>query len=262
MPDPAEARQVGADAVHRLRSAAGMLADLLQRDPERMAMAVKLGLVRGDGRERPGEETLGTARPDELLERAVQRRPSTLDALRLTAIEILSSAAEDETGEGVPDTLTVVFTDIVGFTRFNTREGDEAASHLLAEHHRAVGPIVRRRGGRMVKHLGDGLLLTFLEPEAAVLAGLELVEAPPGPLRLRIGLHVGEVLVLRHHDVIGQVVNVAARVTELARGGQVLATAAVRDSAHGLSGVSFGRVRRRRLKGVGESVPVCAVRRS
>jgi adenylate cyclase len=91
---------------------------------------------------------------------------------------------------------------------------------------------------------------------------LELVEARPEALRLRVGMHLGEVLVLRRHDVIGHVVNVAARVTELTRGGQVLATGAVRDSARGLSGVSFGRLRRRRLKGVGESVPVCPVRRT
>jgi len=231
-----------------------------------MATAVELGLVRRDGLKPPGENTISIATPDELLERslerAVEQRPSMLSALRLSAIEILSSATEDETGEGVVDTLTVVFTDLEGFTRFNATNGDEAASHLLAEHHRAVEPMVRGRGGRIVKHLGDGLLLTFLEPQAAALAALELVDAPPEPLRLRVGIHLGEVLVLRHHDVIGHVVNVAARVTELARGGEVLATAAVRDSASGLSGVSFGRMRRRRLKGIGESVPVCRVRRS
>jgi adenylate cyclase len=156
--------------------------------------------------------------------------------------------------------LTVTFIDLEGFTAFTAKEGDESASRLLAEHQRVVGPIVRSRGGRTVKHLGDGLLLTFLNPEAAVLAGLELVEARREPLRLRVGLHLGEVLVMRQHDVVGHVVNVAARVAESARGSEVLATGAVRDAVVRLPGVSFGRVQHRAFKGVAESVPVYPVR--
>jgi class 3 adenylate cyclase len=264
--DPPDPRRVGADAVGRLRrSSAGLLADLVQRDPERMAKAVELGLIRREWLEHPGEETFTAARPAEVLERwlerAVEQRPSTLAALGLSTIQILSSGVEDEAGEGVPETLSVAFIDLEGFTAFTAKEGDESASRLLAEHQRAVGPIVRSRGGRTVKHLGDGLLLTFLNPEAGVLAGLELVEAQRKPLRLRVGLHLGDVLVMRHHDVVGHVVNVAARVAESARGGEVLATGAVRDAVSGLPGVSFGRLRRRAFKGVAESVPVYPVHR-
>src|SRR5207245_6186954 len=105
-------------------------------------------------------------------------------------------------------------------TRYTARQSDEAASHLLAEHHRTIGPIVRSRGGRIVKRLGDGLLLTFPEPEAGVLACLELVASPPEPLRVRAGMHLGEVVVSLD-DVIGHVVNVAARIVESAKGGEV-----------------------------------------
>jgi adenylate cyclase len=263
-PDSPDPRSAGTDAVGRLRrSTAGMLADLVQRDPERMAKAVELGLVRREWLEHPDEEAVTAARPVEVLERwlerAVEQRPSTLAALGLSTIQILSSDAEDETREGVPETLTVTFIDLEGFTAFTAKEGDESASRLLAEHQRVVGPIVRSRGGRTVKHLGDGLLLTFLNPEAAVLAGLELVEARREPLRLRVGLHLGEVLVMRQHDVVGHVVNVAARVAESARGGEVLATGAVRDAVGRLPGVSFGRVRHRAFKGVAESVPIYPV---
>jgi adenylate cyclase len=87
-----------------------------------------------------------------------------------------------------------------------------------------------------------------------------LVEARREPLRLRVGLHLGEVLVMRQHDVVGHAVNVAARVAESARGGEVLATGAVRDAVSRLPGVSFGRVRHRAFKGVAESVPVYPVR--
>ena len=78
---------------------------------------------------------------------------------------------------------------------------------------------------------------------------------------MRVGLHTGEVRVQRDHDVVGHVVNIAARVTEVADGGEVLATTAIREEVGDLPGVAFGRARRRALKGIGEPVRVCAVRR-
>jgi adenylate cyclase len=198
-----------------------------------------------------------------MLERAVERRPSTLATLGLSAVQLLSTPAGPvrSTEQGTTEQRVVMFTDLEGFTRYTAREGDEAAGALLTEHHRAVGPIIRSRGGKVVKRLGDGLLLTFFEPEAAVLAGLELIEAEPGPLKLRAGVHLGEVLVVPD-DVIGHVVNVAARVTELARGGQVLLTTDVRDAVgDDLDAVAFSRTRKRSLKGLDAPVGVCRAER-
>jgi class 3 adenylate cyclase len=264
---PGDARRVGTDVVHRLRrTAAVRVADLLQRDPDRMAKAIELGLVRREWLDRPADEQFTAARPmdvlERLLERTVEQRPSTLAALGLSTIQVLSAGAEDGADEGMLDVLTVAFTDLEGFTSFTAEHGDHQASQLLARHQRTVGPIVRSRGGRTVKSLGDGLLLTFASPEAAVLAGLELLEAQPEPLRLRVGMHTGEVRVQRDHDVVGHVVNIAARVTEVAPGDAILATTAIRDEVGDLPGVTFGRARRRTLKGIGEPVRVCAVRRS
>ena len=160
---------------------------------------------------------------------------------------------------GAGSRVAVAFTDLEGFTSYTANEGDDAASHLLADHHRQVGPIVRSRGGKIVKRLGDGLLLTFPEPEAAVLACLELVGTSPDPLRLRAGVHVGEVAVIPS-DVIGHVVNIAARVAEAAKGGEVLVTGDVKDDvADDLPHLKFSRARRRKFKGLGESIPVCRV---
>jgi adenylate cyclase len=68
-------------------------------------------------------------------------------------------------------------------------------------------------------------------------------------------VHCGEVVVTRD-DVIGHVVNVAARVTEAASGGEVLVTAAAAESAGALRGVTLSRGRRRHFKGVDEPVKV------
>jgi adenylate cyclase len=152
----------------------------------------------------------------------------------------------------------VVFTDLEGFTEWTAKEGDEAASRLLAGHHEAVRPIIAGRGGRLVKRLGDGLLITFSRPEAAVLACLELVDAQPDPLRLRAGVHGGQVVVTSD-DVIGHVVNLTARVAEAAVGSEVLATEDV-TSEVALPNVAFGDTRAERFKGIEDPIKICSVR--
>jgi adenylate cyclase len=261
-------RDTGRQAVHGLkRSLAQRVIDLLdQRDPALMSGLVEVGIVSREFRDQGAGPVL-TNTPtvevvERLLERSVEQRPSLLSRLGLSTVQALAASTQEATSEGgVAATLAVVFTDLEGFTRFTEREGDEAASELLAAHHRTVGPIVRSRGGRLVKRLGDGLLLTYPEPEAAALCCLELVEAHPAPLRLRAGIHVGDVVVTRD-DVIGHVVNVAARVCESARGGEVLATTDVRSAVSGpVAGLDFSRARRRGFKGVEETINVCAVTR-
>ncbi len=237
------------------------MADLIRRDPERAANAVEMGIIDRNWLERPGEHPIRSATPVQVvqrfLERSVEQRPSALNTMGLNTIQLLSWNAEDAR-EPAPATVAVVFTDLEGFTRFTADNGDEAALALLADHNRAVGPVVRSRGGRVVKRLGDGLMLAFPSPEAAVLAATELLDSAPAPLRMRAGVHAGEAAV-SHDDMVGHVVNVAARVTEQARGGEVLATTDVRDLVGDLPGVQFGRARRLRLKGVGGPVSACTV---
>jgi adenylate cyclase len=264
MTDLDRARAAGRRAVQSVRRAlAERVAELLGRDPDLMATAVETGLVRRDWLERPGSGLpISTATPLEVIERflarEVERRPSLLAALGLTAIQVLSSPGEGGDEAGATARLAVAFTDLEGFTRWCARAGDEAAADLLATHHRIAGPIVRSRGGRIVKRMGDGLLCTFPEPEAAVLACLELVDAQPGPLRVRAGVHAGEVVVTAA-DVLGHTVNVAARVAESARGGQVLVTEPVAEAAADLPRVAVGRLRRRSYKGLEETVRVASV---
>lgn len=241
------------------------LATVLRSDPAVFRSAVELGLVRREWIDDPTGEAISTASPMDVvqrfLEREVERRPSILSELGLTAVQVLGSRDENDVGDQRPTAMGVVFTDLEGFTRYTASVGDEAAHALLQRHARAVGPIVRSRGGQVVKRLGDGFLLTFPEPHAAVLAALELVAHPPPPLRVRAGVHWGEAYEMRD-DVVGHDVNVAARVTEVARGGEVLATVAVRDAAADLAGkVEFGRAGRRKMKGLDEPVPVCRVQR-
>ena len=153
--------------------------------------------------------------------------------------------------------LTVAFTDLEDFTAFTVAEGDDAASRLLIGHHRESEPIVRRHGGRVVKRLGDGLMLAFPAADAAVLACLELCDV--APLRLRAGIHGGTALVTED-DVIGHVVNLAARVTQSAPSGELIVTDQVRTAAGDLRGVLFDGPYLRYFKGIEEQVRVYAAR--
>jgi adenylate cyclase len=260
------AKRAGRQALSGLKgSLAQRIAGMLQRDPELLSEMVELGLVRREWLDDPASEQMSTAGPMEVaerwLERSVEQRPSLLSKLGLSAIQQLSSSSDADQQDGMPSRLAVAFTDIEGFTAFTAREGDEAASQLLAVHYREVGPVVRSRGGHISKRLGDGLLLTFPSPEAGVLACLELVDLEPEPLRLRAGIHVGEVVVAGD-EIVGHVVNVAARVAESAKGGEVIVTDDVRDAAGELRGVTFSRPRARTFKGVGEKVMVCRAERA
>jgi adenylate cyclase len=256
------AKEAGVSAVSSWRVAfAERVARVLRRDPELVDTAVEVGLVDRKWLEEPGRHPLSTTTTldvvQRFLERSVERRPSALAALGLNAIQMLSYNAEHAI-DGVPTAQCIVFTDLEGFTSFTAKAGDDAATQLLTDHHRTVGPVVRGRGGRVVKRLGDGLMLSFPSPESAVLAALELVPTAPEPLRLRSGVHCGEAIVTID-DVIGHVVNVAARVAESAKGGEVLITKEVRDVVDGLPDLKFSRARKRTFKGVGESVTVCRV---
>jgi len=262
-----DARAKGESAVEAVRL--GMwerAAELLRRDPGLTDTAVEVGLVDRAWLEEPGRHPLRTVPAldvvQRFLERSVERRPSALGSIGLNALQLLAYEHPPEgRSESRQVPMSIVFTDLESFTRFTSRHGDDAALELLAEHHRVIGPIVRSRGGKVVKRLGDGLMLSFPSAESAVLAALELLDTPPDELRLRAGVHTGEV-VATADDLIGHDVNVAARVAAEAKGGQVLATTAVRDAVGDLRGVTFGRARRRSFKGVDHVVQVCPVQRS
>ena len=264
-----QARAAGESAVASIRrSVSERLAALVRSDPEWAAQAAEVGLIDRTWLDDPTGRPFRTAPPAEMverfLERTSERRPSVLASVGLNALQALSLVRATSDEDAVPVEVTVMFTDLEGFTRYTAEHGDEAAVALVSEHQRQVGPIVRSRGGRIVKRMGDGLMLAFPAPEAAVLAGLELVDAVEVPLRLRAGIHIGEAVVT-HDDIVGHAVNVAARITEETQAGTVLVSVDVREAvsreADGvLRGVTFGRARRYKLKGL-EPVSLCRVER-
>ena len=148
----------------------------------------------------------------------------------------------------------ICFLDMTGYTRLTAERGDTAAAALAEQ----VGRLVQRtsvaHGGRPVKWLGDGVMLFFPEPGPAVLAALGMVEgvAAAGLPPAHVGLHAGPVL-FQEGDYYGQTVNVASRIGEYARPGEVLVSQEVVDAAGDAAGageVTFREIGPVELKGV------------
>ena len=158
------------------------------------------------------------------------------------------------------DPPAIAFLDISGFTGLTEEHGDEAAVALVAALDELTDAVVRRHGGKIVKRLGDGVMLHFTAPGRAVAAALDLVDAaaraglPPA----RVGVDAGRV-VFRDGDYYGRTVNVAARITEYAGPGDVLVGEAVaRAAGDGAAIDPLGPVT---LKGLREPVPLHRARR-
>jgi adenylate cyclase len=145
----------------------------------------------------------------------------------------------------------IAFLDLTGYTRLTEKRGDRAAAELAAHLTDIVHELARRHGGRPVKLLGDGVMFHFPDPAQAVLCGLELVEDIPrvGLPLARVGLHSGPV-VFQNGDYFGRTVNIAARISDYARPGQVLVSEAVVTTVDGLQPVSFEPVGPVSLKGL------------
>jgi class 3 adenylate cyclase len=251
------------DLGSRLKEAiSAAVSQKFREQPEAFAKLVELGLVEPDVIADPRAFDLGQAIRQfrDRIGEIAQDQPSVLAQLEVRPLEVMRGDESIPAVAGgltqVP--LTVVFSDLEGFTSFTRRRGDLEAGALLRDHYETVDAIVRSRGGSVIKKIGDGHMLSFHQPAAAVMAALDLVRAAPGPLRLRAGAHVGPV-VQTEDDLVGHVVNVASRVTDLADGGISLVTAEVRDGAGRLPHIGFAESRTAVLAGLDEPVEICEV---
>lgn len=157
------------------------------------------------------------------------KTPGVLGELGLTALQAWQRVAESQDrgrGRGEVD-VAILFTDLVGFSSWALEAGDEPALRLLREVSEAIEPPVTERQGEVVKRLGDGMMAALWDAQSAAEAAfaahqqIAAVEVEGFRPQLRTGIHLGRPRKVGG-DYLGVDVNVAARLCDAAKPGEIL----------------------------------------
>jgi adenylate cyclase len=193
-------------------------------------------------------------------------RGSLTQEVGLAGLQLWQSLSE-AAGRGRGDVeLALLFTDLVGFSTWALKAGDGPTLELLRAVGTAEETAVNQHGGQIVKRLGDGLMATFLDVQDAVDAALDAnqaldaVEIDGHTPRIRAGIHWGRPRRLGG-DYLGIDVNIAARVADAAKGGEVLVSDAVFARLE-TSNLRTGRPKRLRAEGVPRQMQIIRVSRA
>ena len=154
-------------------------------------------------------------------------------------------------------TVTMMFSDIVESTALYEQLGDLRGSELIRTHNEIFRREVATHRGHEVNTFGDSFMIAFSSVRRAVLCSIALQRAfaaytdshPDLPMRVRIGLHVGEA-VRESTDFFGKSVILAARISALAQGGQILVSSTLHDVAASAGDLRFEPAGERPLKGL------------
>lgn len=145
--------------------------------------------------------------------------------------------------------VTVMFSDIEGSTELTEQLGDAAMHRVLHRHNEVIRRAVAGHGGTEVKSQGDGFMLTFADPLSAARCALDIQQQMVDDVRVRIGLHTGEVI-REGGDFFGRTVILAARVADAAAGGEILVSDELRQRLEATNRFQFDPPRMVTLKGL------------
>ncbi len=188
---------------------------------------------------------------------AVPLKPSTVSAdnhfvsLDVTSREkpvgnFLSSLLEAYPDASMRD-IAVLFTDVVGSTNFFKTHGDIRGREMLRTHHRMAMSIIETYGGRLIKEVGDSVLVYFPDTVDALNASIKIQQKfflhnmesiDEDKIHVRVGLHHGRVIV-EDKDIYGDVVNVAAKLTNLAGSDQIFVSHEIYETTKHLPSIQF-----------------------
>jgi class 3 adenylate cyclase len=167
-------------------------------------------------------------------DRLLGDRDAVSREVSLGVLQVWQALTEGVSRRPANPEVTLVFTDLVGFSTWSLRAGDDAALTLLRQVARALEPPLLDAGGHIVKRMGDGLMAVFGDPMVAVRAVLAAKEAVNSvevqgyTPRMRVGIHTGRPQRLAA-DWLGVDVNVAARVMERATKGGIMVSSSTLD---------------------------------
>ena len=153
----------------------------------------------------------------------------------------------------------ILVADVVGFSRLVGADETGTLARLAALRRDIVEPGVARHAGRLFKQTGDGFLVEFASAVEAVACAVEIQKAAGADsLPLRIGIHVGDVVV-QGDDLMGDGVNIAARIEGIAKAGGIAVSRAVYEQVRDRLAVAFDDKGEVALKNIGRPVHIFAV---
>ncbi len=167
-------------------------------------------------------------------DRLLGDRDAASREVSLGLLQVWQALTEAVSRQPANPEVTLVFTDLVGFSTWSLEAGDDAALALLRQVARAVEPPLLDAGGQIVKRLGDGVMAVFRNPTVAVGAvlvaeeAMKSVEVNGYTPRMRVGIHTGRPQRLAA-DWLGVDVNIAARVMERATKGGIMVSSPTLD---------------------------------
>jgi eukaryotic-like serine/threonine-protein kinase len=212
--------------------------------------------ARGEG----ADEAASTPRSERAQDEEVHSladRPRGGDALEALAASVLSRARNLGAFASVGGPVAILFSDLEGSTSLYEKLGDRRAHELVRIHNEIFRREVAAHRGHEVKSLGDGFMIAFSSPRRAALCASAVQRAfkaysdshPDAPMRVRIGLHVGEAID-ESSDLFGKSVIMASRIASLAAGGQIIASSALQDLLADAGDVRFTPLGEKALKGL------------
>ena len=154
---------------------------------------------------------------------------------------------------------SIMFTDIVGYTAL-MGEDEQKAFAILKKNREIQKPLIEQFHGIFIKELGDGILASFPTVSESVHAALRIQEEcqTAGGFRLRIGIHLGEVL-FENGDVFGDGVNIASRIQALSKPGTIYISESVYLNVSNKTGIKTRFIKEEILKNVKDPVRVYEV---
>ncbi|MBI5361012.1 MAG: adenylate/guanylate cyclase domain-containing protein [Planctomycetes bacterium] len=162
--------------------------------------------------------------------------------------------------------LTIMFTDIKGFTEKTSVQSRDGLTLMLKRHHELVSPVIAKFGGTVIKTIGDAFMAVFESPTNAVLCAIliqhkmreyNLSIKDDEKIEIRIAVNAGEVQ-MQDNDVFGEAVNIAARIEGITDANEIFFTEAV-YLAMNKSEVPSSEIGWRKLKGLAEAIKVYKV---
>src|SRR4051794_12147369 len=237
-----------------------------------VARAADAGDLTGDGPAGLGELAIRSSGPEWRRDRAACRALSPFGSItrkrghrRRDRLGLWDTWLNSRGWAMAAETVTVLFTDLVGSTALLSQVGEEVAEELRREHFGLVRRAIQPSSGREVKNLGDGLMVVFASAADGVAAAVEIQQAfeernrhGDHPLLVRVGLSLGDADV-EAGDYFGVPVVEAARLCALAEGGEILSTDLVRLLAGTRGGYAFEALGEGELKGMDHPVAACRV---